>query len=182
MLGQGSERLLAILDQSLASWFLALPPHLAFTIGSNRLPPPHVLTLHLQFYCALILLHRPFIPGSTSDRSDEACFPSHAICTTSANAIANIVQIFVKTFTLRQCPPFLTYPIFSAAIVCVYNAGFDIALAEPAKKNLRICMDALLVRFPLFVPILQTTDITELSRKWPKFGVELRVNGSCWTD
>ncbi|KAM0754933.1 hypothetical protein T439DRAFT_377335 [Meredithblackwellia eburnea MCA 4105] len=142
VLGQSSETLLSLLDQSLASWYLALPPHLAYNPAGKKVPPPHVLSLHLQFYSALILLHRPFIPGQNS-ASSPTHFPSHSICTTSANAIANIVTTFSKTFSLRQCPPFLTYPIFSAAVICVYNAGFDEALARPAKAHLMQCMSAL---------------------------------------
>ncbi|GAA5966610.1 hypothetical protein JCM3765_005674 [Sporobolomyces pararoseus] len=142
VLGQSSETLLSLLDQSLASWFLALPPHLTYNPASSKVPAPHVLALHLQFYSSLILLHRPFIPGQNSPQSPGS-FPSHSICTTSANAIANIVTIWRKTFTLRQCPPFVTYPLFSAAIICVYNASFDEALARPAKIHLRQCMDAL---------------------------------------
>ncbi|GAA6052521.1 hypothetical protein JCM3770_003807 [Rhodotorula araucariae] len=142
VLGQSSETLLSLLDQSLASWYLALPPHLQYNPASKKVPPPHILSLHLQFYSSLILLHRPFIPGQHSTAS-PGNFPSHSICTTSANAIANIITTWSKTFTLRQCPPFLTYPIFSAAIICVYNASFDEALARPAKAHLLQCMNAL---------------------------------------
>ncbi|GAA6042703.1 hypothetical protein JCM8097_003755 [Rhodosporidiobolus ruineniae] len=142
VLGQSSETLLSLLDQSLASWYLALPPHLQFNPNGTKVPPPHILSLHLQFYSSLILLHRPFIPGQNSTAS-LGNFPSHSICTTSANAIANIITTWRKTFTLRQCPPFLTYPIFSAAIICVYNASFDEALARPAKVHLLECMNAL---------------------------------------
>ncbi|GAA6023010.1 hypothetical protein JCM10207_002039 [Rhodosporidiobolus poonsookiae] len=142
VLGQSSETLLSLLDQSLASWYLALPPHLQYNPASTKVPPPHILSLHLQFYSSLILLHRPFIPGQNSNAS-PGNFPSHSICTTAANAIANIITTWRKTFTLRQCPPFLTYPIFSAAIICVYNASFDEALARPAKIHLLQCMNAL---------------------------------------
>lgn len=80
VLGQSSETLLSLLDQSLASWYLALPPHLQYNPAGKTVPPPHVstqlllfrdlptdlgcavsqiLSLHLQFYNSLILLHRP---------------------------------------------------------------------------------------------------------------------------
>ncbi|GAA5993685.1 hypothetical protein JCM10908_002295 [Rhodotorula pacifica] len=142
VLGQSSETLLSLLDQSLASWFLALPPHLQYNPAGKSVPPPHILSLHLQFYNSLILLHRPFIPGQNS-KAGHGTFPSHSICTTAANAIANIVTIWRKTWSLRQCPPFLTYPIFSAGIICVYNASFDESLAHPAKVHLLQCMEAL---------------------------------------
>lgn len=183
VVGQSSEKLLSLLDQSLASWFLALPPHLAFNISSKRsVPPPHVLCLHLQFYSALILLHRPFIPGSSA-RSDEACFPSHAICTTAANAIAHIVAVFSQTFSLRQCPPFLTYPLFSAGIICVFNIGFDESLAGPAKSNLRVLMNALrvslvinLFAYGLVAHLFPVCDRISLS-----LGRELHASTNYWT-
>ncbi|KAH8924892.1 hypothetical protein BT69DRAFT_1332618 [Atractiella rhizophila] len=144
VLGQSSANLLSFFDQNLANWFLNLPPHLSFNPTSKKVPPPHVLCLHAQFYCSLILLHRPFIPGQTvPHKGPTTALPSHSICTTSANAISNIVSIFQKTFTLRQCPPFMTYPIFTAAIMHVYNTTYDPALASTAKVNLQKCMDAL---------------------------------------
>lgn len=42
VLGQSSETLLSLLDQSLASWFLALPPQLQYNPASKNMPPPHV--------------------------------------------------------------------------------------------------------------------------------------------
>lgn len=87
VLGQNSETLLAHLDQALASWFLKLPPHLQYNSGSKKTPPPHVLVLHCQFFAALILLHRPFIPAHGSASLNET-FPSHSICTTAAAAIS----------------------------------------------------------------------------------------------
>lgn len=42
VLGQSSETLLSLLDQSLASWYLALPAHLAYNPASKKVPPPHV--------------------------------------------------------------------------------------------------------------------------------------------
>lgn len=87
VLGQNSETLLAHLDQALATWWLKLPAHLQYNSASKRVPPPHVLTLHCQFYAALILLHRPFIPAQGSPRTNQT-FPSHSICTTAAAAIS----------------------------------------------------------------------------------------------
>ena len=56
------------LEEILESWFLELPEHLRydptaakFSGTSGRLPPPNVLTLHMNYWCTVILLHRPFI-------------------------------------------------------------------------------------------------------------------------
>ena len=59
VLGQSSETLLSHLDQGLAKFYLDLPPHLRYSVNSKVPPPPHILVLHCQFFCALILLHRP---------------------------------------------------------------------------------------------------------------------------
>lgn len=138
VIGQSSEALLALLDQNLAHWYLDLPEHLHYnpiTLAGrtlkrpNPIPTPHLLTLHAQFYTALILLHRPFIPSpgciakrpeSEQDgKSSDTPHPSHSICTTSANAIANIAKVYSETFGLRQAPAFMVYYIFTAAIMHV---------------------------------------------------------------
>ena len=56
-----TDDILSILDQSLSSWYLSLPLHLQYTpgSGSHNILLPHVYSLHLAFYSALILLHRP---------------------------------------------------------------------------------------------------------------------------
>lgn len=80
VLGQSSEALLSLLDQSLASWYLALPVHLAYSPGTKIVPLPHVLSLHLQFYSALLLLHRPLYvahpPLDCSDRASASPAPT----------------------------------------------------------------------------------------------------------
>lgn len=56
------------LEEALDSWLLELPEHLRydptaakFNGATARLPPPNVLTLHMNYWCTVILLHRPFI-------------------------------------------------------------------------------------------------------------------------
>ncbi|CDO71521.1 hypothetical protein BN946_scf184910.g20 [Trametes cinnabarina] len=52
---------LARLDSLLTKWSLELPEHLRFDPAAPKLPPPppHVLTLHMQYWCTVLLLHRP---------------------------------------------------------------------------------------------------------------------------
>lgn len=49
------------LEGSLDKWYIDLPEHLRYEPGSSRhpSPSPHVLTLHMQYWCAVLLLHRP---------------------------------------------------------------------------------------------------------------------------
>lgn len=53
---------LAHLEELLEKWYLELPERLRFdplTTSQTRVPPPHVLTLHMQYWCTALLLHRP---------------------------------------------------------------------------------------------------------------------------
>lgn len=50
-----------ILEGLLDKWYIELPEHLRYDPGSTKhpIPPPHILTLHMQYWCAVLLLHRP---------------------------------------------------------------------------------------------------------------------------
>lgn len=57
---------LVVLDGQLEKWHLALPAHLQHDParstrggGAGEVPLPQVLTLHMQYWCAVLLLHRP---------------------------------------------------------------------------------------------------------------------------
>ncbi|KAG8687561.1 hypothetical protein FRC11_006988 [Ceratobasidium sp. 423] len=53
------------LEEELEKWLLNLPAYLRYDItrgvleGSGKVPPPHVLTLHMMYWCSVLLLHRP---------------------------------------------------------------------------------------------------------------------------
>ncbi|KAH9813684.1 fungal-specific transcription factor domain-containing protein [Melampsora americana] len=144
--GQSSETLLALLDQNLAHWYLDLPEHLHYNpIHKSNLqtPTPHLLTLHAQFYTALILLHRPFISKGDENGDEEGSYPSHSICTTAANAISNIARIYDQLYGLRQVPAFMVYYVFTASIIHVHNSTFERGPKVTSKRNFLRCMNSL---------------------------------------
>ena len=58
------------LEGLLDKWYFDLPEHVRFemrydamgnliTMDSRRIPPPQILTLHMQYWCTTLLLHRP---------------------------------------------------------------------------------------------------------------------------
>ena len=49
------------LEGLLDRWYIALPEHLRRDPGfaNQTAPLPHVLALHMQYWCAVLLLHRP---------------------------------------------------------------------------------------------------------------------------
>lgn len=51
------------IEQLLDKWYIDLPEHLRFDPSSPKYysRPPHIFTLHMQYWCTVILLHRPFI-------------------------------------------------------------------------------------------------------------------------
>ncbi|GAA98879.1 uncharacterized protein L969DRAFT_76668 [Mixia osmundae IAM 14324] len=142
VIGQSSETLLSMLDSSLAKWYTRLPTHLRYNVESTAVPVPHIMTLHCSFYCALILLHRPFVPGPNAAQP-PASVPSHTISTTAANSISAIVMSYLKHYGMRQASPFIIYPIFQAAIVHVSNASLAGHRGHVAKVSLARCMKAM---------------------------------------
>lgn len=50
-----------VLERLLDKWNIELPDHLRYEPGLSKqpVPLPNVLTLHMQYWCAVLLLHRP---------------------------------------------------------------------------------------------------------------------------
>jgi len=50
-----------VLEGLLDKWYFELPSHLQYdpNNSSAKTPVPHILTLHMQYWCAVLLLHRP---------------------------------------------------------------------------------------------------------------------------
>ena len=48
-------------ERLLDKWYLELPEALRYEPGLRQFSPPqpHILTLHMQYWCAVLLLHRP---------------------------------------------------------------------------------------------------------------------------
>ncbi|KAI0800103.1 fungal-specific transcription factor domain-containing protein [Fomes fomentarius] len=126
---------LARLDSHLTKWSLELPEHLRFDPASpkNPSPPPHILTLHMQYWCTILLLHRPFIrhiqdsmkamsPSASSAKEAEIRANSrqhYDMCVQAANHITLIVSVFSDHFSPRRASVFLCYYVFTAAIMHV---------------------------------------------------------------
>ena len=55
-----TEKQVTTLESILNEWYLNLPEYLFHEIAASsvNLPPPHVLTLHMQYWCAMLLLHQ----------------------------------------------------------------------------------------------------------------------------
>jgi hypothetical protein len=44
----------------LADWYRKIPEHLRYDLDVDKVAPlPHVLTLHMMYWCIVLLVHRP---------------------------------------------------------------------------------------------------------------------------
>ncbi|CAE6433276.1 unnamed protein product [Rhizoctonia solani] len=151
------------LEEELEKWLLNLPVYLRYDItrgvleGSAKVPPPHVLTLHMMYWCSVLLLHRPSIrfnkppthrfaspEGSTTSDQSTSTTSTRAIglCKLAANHITKIVSTYGEHFSLGRGPAFLSYYVFSASIMHV-----TLLMMNPedvqAQMGLQECMTAL---------------------------------------
>lgn len=143
-----------ILEEALDNWLLELPEHLRydpaaakFNGAPARLPPPNVLTLHMKYWCTVILLHRPFIKHLSSAKGNretesKASHRSQDICVQAANKITAIVATYTEKFSICKAPVFLSYYVFTASIthVSILTSFPD----DPqARLGLNKCMETL---------------------------------------
>ncbi|KAG8928581.1 hypothetical protein FRC01_005706 [Tulasnella sp. 417] len=121
----------ALIEQKLEKWLIELPEHFRCE-NPNKPTSPNVLTLHMQYWCTVLLLNRPFIrphernpssPGSSSSGEPEdlaaVMAKAFATCQNAANQITNIASAFADAFCIRRAPAIFTYYIFTASIMHV---------------------------------------------------------------
>ncbi|KAJ7050446.1 fungal-specific transcription factor domain-containing protein [Mycena amicta] len=146
---------LVVLDGQLDKWRLSLPPHLqydpAVRTSAAEVPLPPVLTLHMQYWCAVLLLYRPFIRQNANKTKspvpDDHDARGHAeksyeLCASAANHITTIATLYSETYTLKHCPVFLCYYTFTASIMHVTSL-FSFPKDPQARMGLSKCMEAL---------------------------------------
>ncbi|KAK0500008.1 fungal-specific transcription factor domain-containing protein [Armillaria luteobubalina] len=138
------------LESMLDKWYLELPVHLQHDTVSLKHPAPlpHVLTLHMQYWCAVLLLHRPFIrhgtrsPSRNEEDGHRVSQKSYELCVGAANHITAIATLYKETHSLKGCPVFLCYYIFTASIMHVTSAS--VYPGDPqARLRLSKCMEVL---------------------------------------
>ncbi|KAJ7016417.1 hypothetical protein C8F04DRAFT_1345250 [Mycena alexandri] len=160
---QAASSQLVVLDGQLDKWQLGLPAHLQHNPAMRSaagavVPLPQVLTLHMQYWCAVLLLHRPFIRQNGGKRHKHSPTPkeghvwgsaekSYELCVGVANHITTIAMLYSETYTLKHYAVFLCYCIFTASIMHVTSRGSSSYSSSshirPTRMGLTKCMDAL---------------------------------------
>ncbi|KAF8512680.1 fungal-specific transcription factor domain-containing protein [Hysterangium stoloniferum] len=138
------------LEKKLDMWYLGLPECLRLPRSGQKslpLPPPHVLTLHMQYWCSVLLLHRPFInvrrKATAEDPDDPASRKSFDLCAMAATKISNIVRLYKLNFCIKRSPAFLTYYVFSAGIMHMTTLSMPPSDDVQALLGLQTCMETL---------------------------------------
>ncbi|ORY02156.1 hypothetical protein K493DRAFT_312150 [Basidiobolus meristosporus CBS 931.73] len=142
---QKNKSILLELDSALHSWLVSLPEGLHYNpsdYSSNKPPQsPTLIYAHMWYHCALILLHRPYIPKTGENYRFP--YPSLPICTTAANRTTTIALACLDSPSLEHVIVLLLFPVFTSSTIHLLNAtSTDAWIANPAKeylsKNLEI--------------------------------------------
>lgn len=124
---QRINRTFQVLRKQLNEWYAKLPDPLQYQLPNTQngetAPAPHftVCQLHLMYYTALILLHRPFIPGHRQAQLSTST-PFFKICESAATSILNIVNTMLSEDNLRYTHNSSVYYIFTAGTIFVQLA------------------------------------------------------------
>ncbi|KAJ9149483.1 Fungal-specific transcription factor domain-containing protein [Pleurostoma richardsiae] len=111
---------------NLMEFYTNLPSCLRLPVSLSQPVPPHIYQLHLQYYVAIILLHRPFIrvrrnSGITTQRT-KAITSHMKECIQAAEAVANIFKAYRNHYGLRQIPISAVHCAFTASIIFLVEA------------------------------------------------------------
>lgn len=98
--------------------------------------------IYLSYCTLLILLHRPFIENNKDDGPrTRLSFSSLTICTNAATRCVDVAEKMHYRDFLVVSWRFAIYPIFTAALIHIYNAASeDNIVADVAKANLTKAM------------------------------------------
>ncbi|KAI9268085.1 fungal-specific transcription factor domain-containing protein [Phascolomyces articulosus] len=126
---QHLEHVLTGLNRELTNWYNRLPPALQYKPPNTesgetaKCPPLAIAQIHLFYYTTLILLHRPFIPGNSSQ--SPSSLPSYKICISAARSILDIVNIMFSENKIRYVINYAVYCLFTAGIMFIKMASTD---------------------------------------------------------
>ncbi|TFY71776.1 hypothetical protein EVG20_g1228 [Dentipellis fragilis] len=145
------------LEELLDKWYIDLPGHLRYDPAAAKKgatpPPPHVLTLHMQYWCVVLLLHRPFMryvlemktkgPPAHEDPEVRAISQkNYDLCVQAANSITSIVATYREHYCIKRASVFLSFYIFTAGIMHVNT--LNVFPTDPqARLGLTTCMEIL---------------------------------------
>ncbi|KAG9222442.1 hypothetical protein CCMSSC00406_0002777 [Pleurotus cornucopiae] len=153
------------LEARLAQWYLQLPQPLRYDPSNKRITqPPHIITLHVRYWGAVLLLQRAFIPnwstyGVLSRRADSMRadlrtstgpdmhsstqeLKAFDLAQSAASHISTIITSFRETFTMKRTSPFLTSYLLNAGVMHILTLTLRSSNPQ-ATLGLQQCLSAL---------------------------------------
>ncbi|KAK5216245.1 hypothetical protein LTR47_005411 [Exophiala xenobiotica] len=136
------------MSHRLADWRDSLPRSLAVDYGdTSTYYLPHVLQLHMQYHCVVIITNRPFFASAKTmpDLTQSDISSRRNTCTDSANDFAKLVDIYRRLYGLRRINVQAVHLLFTATLIHVFTAcgALDQRKSDHAWNNLEICCQAL---------------------------------------
>ncbi|KAH7923243.1 hypothetical protein BV22DRAFT_1093249 [Leucogyrophana mollusca] len=140
------------LETRLDQWYMNLPDDLRYDPASRRnAPSPPVLFIHMNYWSAVLLLHRAFIPNwkgseqvpqNPPSGSDTTSLKAFDLCQSAATYISTIVTTYHENFNLKRSSPFLSSYTLSAGIMHIVTLTLRPSNVQ-AYIGLRQCLTAL---------------------------------------
>ncbi|TFK47868.1 hypothetical protein OE88DRAFT_1728269, partial [Heliocybe sulcata] len=139
-----------VMVNTLHQWYSSLPLGLQYSSSaalSNA--PPHVVTLHVNYWYAMLMVHRALLPkmerSTTSVRAQlltRDSMQNFEACHAAAIRLSDIVDCCREKGTLQYSSPFMHNYVLNAGIVHVLILSVGLK-SEPAMRGLVQCLDAL---------------------------------------
>ncbi|KIW11440.1 hypothetical protein PV08_10740 [Exophiala spinifera] len=136
------------MSQTLALWKDGLPESLSVNYDdTTTYYLPHVLQLHMQYHCVMIITNRPFFASTRKmiDLSPLEISNRRDACTDAADDIARLVHIYRRLYGLRRINIQAVHLLFTGTLIHVFTAcgALDKTKSDNAWKNLETCCQAL---------------------------------------
>ncbi|KAG2187853.1 hypothetical protein INT44_000603, partial [Umbelopsis vinacea] len=142
---QGSDNIVTRLDHELTIWRFGLIK----VLQENDQSPasevnvtPVAASIHLCYYAALLLLHRPFIEHIKQGRPNPlSSYSSFRICTSAAERAIILASNLSPSDFLRFSWSFNLSSVFQGGLMCIYNSkNVDARVSTRAKSHLAQCI------------------------------------------
>ena len=182
---KGTNLRLSRIGERLLHWFKTLPAKLQWR-PKDPLPAPSVCALHMQFFTAIILLHRPFaaydLPPTRSKRHTRKPLAgytpelSRRICNENAIRISRLLLAYRKKYGVEKMFTSMLHMVFVSATTLISHISTQQASEEDdseQRKWLEVCLKALddltpsyLIAgrmFKVLIAILETCGLPEFS-------------------
>ncbi|KAF8578646.1 hypothetical protein K439DRAFT_1638648 [Ramaria rubella] len=136
----------------LDEWYRNIPEHLRYNLDVDEtVPLPHTITLHMMYWCVVLLVHRPFIrhhkhelthtniPEEEISQMSEKSFAHSAY---AASRVSSLVDIYRRTWDLSRANVFVCWYVMSAGVMHVATLTMRMGDQDRARLGLQCCLEA----------------------------------------